>query len=429
VITVLQGDCREVMRGMHAGSVHCVVTSPPYWMLRSYLGNGDPLKEYEIGSEPTPDLYVQHIVEVFREVWRVLRDDGTAWLNVGDSYAGSWGNYAPGGIKGTQRERHDGGERWDRPAYSDTSFCPPPSTPRAYGLKPKDLCLIPARVALALQADGWYLRSQIVWAKGVSFCPTYSGSCMPESVQDRPTNSYEMVYLLSKSARYFYDAEAVRETQSTTSHGGDGANAGDKRRLLQGDNGTLGQTPHQVGSSGRNLRSVWLINPEPLRQAHYAAFPRALIRPMILAGTSERGVCAECGSPWERVTEREVTRQGNTYCSLQETEQPPGIRHGKGASTMRSDISTTSLSWRPTCTCDAGEPVPATVLDMFGGAGTTGIVAHELGRDAVIIDLNGEYCQMSVDRANGTTPVEVEVDGETIEVQQASLFPVAEVVT
>lgn len=180
-VTVYVGDCREALRAMPAGSVQCVVTSPPYWGLRDYGVPG------QLGLEPTPEEYVANMVEVFREVWRVLRDDGTVWLNLGDSYAGSWGNYHPTG-QGGQRAKQT--ERWKRGAYDDKADWRPPTSGKFEGLKPKDLVGVPWRIAFALQADGWYLRSDIIWSKP---------NPMPESVTDRPTRAHEYVFLLSKS--------------------------------------------------------------------------------------------------------------------------------------------------------------------------------------------------------------------------------------
>lgn len=230
-VTLLPGDCLDVLRTLPTASVHCVVTSPPYFGLRAYNGG-----EQEIGSEATPDAYVARLVAVFREVWRVLRDDGTCWLNLGDSYAGS-GNgsndYRP---EGASISRHSGKYVGQKPRSS---------------LASKQLLGIPWRVAFALQADGWLLRSDIVWSKP---------NCMPESVKDRPTKAHEYVFLLAKQARYFYDADAVREDVSPRSDfraassqvtpWSAGAGRNDKLRLGNGSRGN---------PAGRNRRSVWHI--------------------------------------------------------------------------------------------------------------------------------------------------------------------------
>jgi DNA modification methylase len=266
---VYAGDCRELLRQMPADSVQCVVTSPPYWGLRDYGVGG------QIGLESSPDDYVKAMVDVFREVWRVLRPDGTLWLNIGDSYNGSGGaggDYGEGGLKAGQ------------PRYPGR---------KVGSLKPKDLCGIPWRVALALQADGWWLRSDIIWAKGLSFCESYAGSSMPESVTDRPSKSHEYVFLLTKNARYFYDAEAVREDAVK---GGDGAGHRNNNprdpRMATAVNGRFGKRGDEPAEAGRNLRSVWTINPAGFAEAHFATFPPALVEPMIKAGTSEYGCCS-----------------------------------------------------------------------------------------------------------------------------------------
>jgi len=267
---VKQGDVRDILPTLDAGSVQCVVTSPPYWGLRDYGMEG------QIGLEPTPEEYVTTMVEVFREVKRVLRDDGTVWLNLGDSYCGT-------GSKGAYTDpKHPEGRNGQVVAVNA----------KIEGLKPKDLVGIPWRVAFALQSDGWYLRSDIVWAKGVSFCPDYAGSVMPEPVTDRPTKSHEYLFLLTKSARYFYDAESVRET---------GVESGWSQQRKRGVNTwKYNDTVERIKSTGqnvegstlgdqatRNLRSVWAINPQPYREAHFATFPTALVEPCVKAGSKK----------------------------------------------------------------------------------------------------------------------------------------------
>jgi DNA modification methylase len=269
-VTIHQGDVREVLPTLDAGSVQCVVTSPPYWGLRDFgIDN-------QIGLESTPDAYVQTLVEVFREVRRVLRDNGTLWLNMGDSYASS----PAGNFGGDMPAPADGGRYRANKPKMDYG---------ASGLKPKDLVGIPWRVALALQADGWYLRSDIIWAKGVSFCPAYSGSVMPESVTDRPTKSHEYLFLLTKSARYFYDDEAVREPNAEASIS---RYKYDFQGLKNTERAPNVNRPKResLGAkepNGRNLRSVWAISPQPFSEAHFATFPTALVEPCIKAGSKK----------------------------------------------------------------------------------------------------------------------------------------------
>jgi DNA modification methylase len=268
--TIIEGDVREVLPTLDAGSVQCVITSPPYWGLRDYGVDN------QIGLESTPDAYVQTLVAVFQEVRRVLRDDGTVWLNLGDCYAGG----ASTGRNDSGRIRDGGGSGAGMTDGSDRT-----KIEKRHGIKPKDLVGIPWRVAFALQADGWYLRSDIIWAKGVSFCPSYAGSVMPESCTDRPTSAYEHVFLLTKSPRYYYDVEAVREQAVYPDDRRTPFAPGqiDKRGDGHDRGGGLQRTE---GVTGRNLRNVWAINPQPFSEAHFATFPTALVDPCVKAGST-----------------------------------------------------------------------------------------------------------------------------------------------
>jgi len=256
---ILQGDVRSCLRQLEDQSVQCCVTSPPYWGLRDYGCEG------QIGLEPTPEAYVADLLDVFREVKRVLRDDGTLWLNLGDSYAGS----GKGGQSEEKRSEH-----W-QPTYMNKGNVP-------FGCKPKDLVGIPWRVAFALQADGWYLRSDIIWNKP---------NPMPESVTDRCTKSHEYIFMLTKSERYYYDAEAVKEPVSDISlqraeYGWNCDRPSTKNASMGGDGiHTEKMGSRFVNPSGRNKRDVWTVATEPCSEAHFAVFPSKLIEPMILAGT------------------------------------------------------------------------------------------------------------------------------------------------
>ena len=227
------GDCLTVLRSLPDGFANTCVTSPPYWGLRDYGHDG------QIGLEETPDAYVERMVAVFREVRRVLRDDGTLWLNLGDSYAGG----SSSGTVNNETSTLGGGKATQAAAASVVHA-------RKHGLKPKDLVGIPWRVAFALQADGWYLRSDIIWHKP---------NPMPESVTDRPTKAHEYVFLMSKSPRYYYDADAIKE------------------RATNDD-------------TGRNKRSVWTVTTRPFSGAHFACYPPDLIKPCIAAGCPEGGI-------------------------------------------------------------------------------------------------------------------------------------------
>ena len=298
---ILTGDCIESMRALPGESVHCCVTSPPYWGLRDYGNDG------QIGLEDTPEAYVARMVDVFREVRRVLRDDGTVWLNLGDCYSGAgYSNHANTG----GATRAQGGKQ--------THQC-------GSGLKPKNLVGIPWRVAFALQADGWYLRSDIIWHKP---------NPMPESVTDRPTKAHEYVFLLSKSARYFYDAKAIAEQAQHPDIRHKSTN-----KSVGAEAAFLGDAPTNLGRCGtgddgkRNRRSVWTIATRPFSGAHFAVFPPRLIEPCILAGC----------------------------------------------------------------------PVGGTVLDPFGGSGTTACVALQNQRRAILCELNPEYVALARERIDKTT--------------------------
>ncbi len=262
--TLHLGDCLEVLRTMADASVHCCVTSPPYWGLRDYGHDG------QIGMEATPKEYVARMVEVFRDVRRVLRNDGTLWLNLGDSYAAT--AKGSGGTKSKQPT--NAGSFYD--ARFDLAAC---------GMKPKDLCGIPWRVAFALQADGWYLRQDIIWHKPNS---------MPESVTDRCTKAHEYVFLLSKSARYYYDADAIKEPASSMGKSS-GSNcfrgAGHFREFAGGPAKRDGRDMACVGRGpDRNRRDVWTIATKPFNGAHFAVMPPELVEPCILAGCPKGGV-------------------------------------------------------------------------------------------------------------------------------------------
>jgi DNA modification methylase len=248
---IITGNVLDALPTLPSGSVQCCVTSPPYWGLRDYGVAG------QLGSEPTIEEYVAIMVAVFREVRRTLRDDGTLWLNLGDSYNGSGGaggDYGPGGLKEGQ-PKYAG--------HDDT------------GLKPKDMCGIPWRVAFALQADGWWLRSDIIWAKP---------NPMPESVTDRPTKSHEYIFLLTKSARYYYDSEAVKEPATATQLGATGIPFGGIKQTNGNDNPTYSGNEY-ISTGTRNLRDVWTISTQSYPEAHFATFPETIPERCIRAGT------------------------------------------------------------------------------------------------------------------------------------------------
>jgi DNA modification methylase len=539
MIRAITGDCRDVLATMPDESVHCCVTSPPFFGLRDYGVAG------QIGLEPTIEEYVSEMVGVFREVKRVLRQDGTLFLNLGDSYFG--GGRGGGGSYGPERrgwrvaacdtadkapgdypvrdclcqnlcdacraayrigKSHSGHShasmqlassfessrvrtesRSDHPPTlgsvrpvghnSDAILDPRPivyregepprvslattidecaqqpvasrlatsslddgcrlcgrslrdcvpasvhmaactcgteggaSADRRIGrgvsgsayrdyttafLKPKDLCGIPWRVAFALQADGWFLRQDIIWSKP---------NPMPESVTDRCTKAHEYLFLLTKSARYYWDAEAVKEPATPQVRTGSVGYATPKHQdtFDQGRRycgGGSKSTLNAASGETRNKRSVWTVATEAFEGAHFAVFPPALIEPCILAGTSAKGCCAECGAPWVRNTERQNTgRRGdgaNTH-TARLFAQP-----ATSAATHMGNVSSISIGWSPTCKCGEGT-VPCTILDPFGGAGTTGLVADRLQRNAVLIELNPTYVAMAEYRIRDDAPL------------------------
>lgn len=285
---IIQGDCIEGLRTLPDASVHCCVTSPPYWGLRDYGHDG------QIGLEATPEAYVARMVEVFREVRRVLREDGTLWLNLGDSYAATT----------KQTGRNDNGQRASAPASWNCRYEYERTKIRTSGsLKPKDLVGIPWRVAFALQADGWWLRQDIIWHKP---------NPMPESVRDRCTKAHEYVFLLTKSERYFYDAEAVKIRGSGQTQGGkghkhtkEGANEYNRTKM-----GLMKLVGREWATANR--RSVWTVTTKPYSGAHFAVMPPDLVEPCIKAGCPEGGTVLDpfAGSGTTLAVAAELGRSG-----------------------------------------------------------------------------------------------------------------------
>lgn len=501
---ILVGDALARLRGLPDNSVHCCVTSPPYWGLRDYgvdkWQGGDPACRHrrgnvrqdhsgpvdlgrgaqesarasatphraecpecgavrtltQLGLEPTPEAYVSRLVEVFREVRRVLHPSGTLWLVLGDCYAtgaGSVGDCPGGGAQGAgwmgdvDRIRDDkrgyrgdrlANGRGDQPAVfrnkgnrGASHTMGPITQPNRMplpGLKPKDLIGIPWKVAFALQADGWYLRSDIIYAKR---------NCMPESVQDRPTRAHEFIFLLSKSERYFYDSEAIAEPLSEVSiarlsqptfdrqsggpkdygkEGGTNANRSARRALENlkfkhegaarlGRESILNpsrllydadEAAEMLARGTRNSRSVWSVATTPFPEAHFAVFPEDLAAKCVLAGTSERGCCAACGEPWRRIVEKRargrVRQRASGGLGTAVRREPLGLAPVGGE--FQEGVVRTTTGWEPGCRCGAGM-VPAVILDPFLGSGTTALVALKAGRTFVGVELNPEYAAMA----------------------------------
>ena len=276
------GDTLRVLRRLPDASVHCCVTSPPYWGLRDYGVEG------QIGLEPTPAAYVEKMVAVFREVRRVLRDDGTLWLNLGDSYCSNFG-------MGAKRDSSWWSSRsgdLEGKGWGSVETAIPPNAFRAGRpdkLKVKDLVGIPWRVAFALQADGWYLRSDIIWAKP---------NPMPESVTDRPTKAHEYVFLLSKKQSYYYDAEAVAEAATCAGKTVRYTEASKNARSKSDPRFATRPSTDMIVKKTRNRRTVWTIAPKPFKGAHFAVMPTELARLCVTAGTPAGGIVLDpfCGA-------------------------------------------------------------------------------------------------------------------------------------
>ena len=447
-VRIICADVMDGLRQLEDESVHCVVTSPPYWGLRDY-GTGQweggdatcdhlaPLpggfmasgmddnpktaadrvlrrqQQYrelcakcgarridrQIGLEPTPDAFVARMVEVFREVKRVLRKDGTCWVNLGDSYAaslkGTGGDGTSSGLMRDGRSETGRASKLDAVARQQHNGLRVNLT--ASGLKAKDLMGMPWRVAFALQADGWWLRSDVIWAKP---------NPMPESVTDRPTKAHEYVFLLTKASAYYYDAEAVKEQQSEGTFarfGTDGVRTGSGSKQTGSPNGLIRDKAtysKAILEGGRNKRSVWTIATAPFPEAHFATFPPELPEICIKASTSEKGCCAKCGAPWERETEAAFTPSKKTRGKPGEgqfMQSGAGNKAGGWNDYPALDKHVKTLGWSPSCSCNA-DTVAATVLDPFCGAGTTCLVADRLQRNAVGIELNPTYAAMAESR-------------------------------
>lgn len=382
------------------GSIHAVITSPPYLGLRKYHGDQDidwpevsyspmaglppvtvPAQRCALGAEKEPFAYIGHLLHCLREWRRVLRDDGVCLVNLGDAYNSAASNQQNGAV-----ERPGGYNRGYDAIGRQNQL-------RGGALKPKNLLLIPARFALAAQADGWIVRADIIWAKGVSFLPDYAGSAMPESVTDRPSRTHEDIFLLAKRERYFWDGYAVRE-KSLLPNDNRKARSAEGQKSLPTEQ-VNGIRPGSATYATRNLRSVFVINPRPFAAAHFACWPETLVEPMIRAATSERGCCPACGAPWVRVVEKVAYTPAVVADDVRHVDASRGDKtrklNGKSAEFRESSASTATVGWVPSCTCAAEPPVPCTVLDPFSGSGTTGKVAVRLGRRYVGVDLASEY--------------------------------------
>lgn len=424
---ILCGDSLEVLKTFESESIDCCITSPPYWGLRDYgtakWDGGDEKCDHkgkpqatrtnihdrtqpdvnnkpdenvfeifrdicgkcgakridqQLGLEKTPEEYVAKLVGIFQEVKRVLKKEGTLWLNLGDSYA------AGGNGGGTEKQDSNRGTL----ALKGKAKKAPP------GLKPKDLVGIPWRVAFALQADGWYLRQDIIWAKP---------NPMPESVTDRCTKSHEYIFLLSKSPKYYFDNEAIAEDAIHKEDPRAGYGRLHYRGKREGRAGTGQENFVFIKvfiKEKRNKRSVWTVTTKPFKEAHFATFPEDLIVPMVRAGCPE-SVCKKCGkarfpivkSDYEK---KEVKWHPEKYGK----EDENGARRGRMQPTGIVKNTSKNVGWTD-CGCNAGF-IGGIVLDPFMGAGTTGLVAKKLSRNYVGIELNENYIKIANDRIKQT---------------------------
>ncbi len=455
---VLRGHVLDVLRELPENSVQCVMTSPPYWGLRAYGtepqvwgGRADCVHEWgatvarrrrseadatseiesasvggrnydaqggegcpcgawrgELGLEPTPELYIDHLATVFDEVRRVLREDGTCWVNLGDTYTTH-----PAGLTGPKRCKASSlANRDTTGAEQAGSFDKRVSG----GLPEKNLVGIPWRFAFEAQRRGWWLRAECIFAKP---------NPMPESVRDRPTRSHEQVFLLAKSARYFYDAGAVRTPISDktwpeigTSYAGQSIKGDGYRRHRAQDPSDAKRSMIRSleRNAGANLRSVWWIATQPYPEAHFATFPSTLAETCLRAGTSERGACAECGKPWVRIVDLGEPDEGwKASCGADSDGEyrGEGTKGYENAGVQNpSDVKRRTLAgmrtrltagWRLGCD-HIGSTVPCVVLDPFCGSGTVLEVARGLGLRSIGIELKPEYVKLARERCRADTP-------------------------
>lgn len=377
---ILVGHCIDVLDGLDAASIHACVTSPPYFRLREYGAVVDwPQVEYaplpgippilvppqrcELGLEEDLTAYVGHLVHVFRAVHRVLRPDGTLWLNLGDSWAG----------KGKRGGNRNGSLH---PSRTPNEVVPTMGMPT--GLKRKDLMGAPWRVAFALQADGWWLRSEIVWEKK---------NAMPDPTEDRVSRSHETIFQFAKTQTYFQDFHAIREPHTQRPQRRPNGHKRRRTGPLLPEHTWSGSARDEPGVDGhplgRQSRSVWSVSTTPFKEAHFAVMATEVARRCVLAATSAEGVCKNCESPRHRFVQRP---------RLDEEGNPLPVRESV---TIERKDKQVIVGWEATCDCGSDEVVPSTVLDPFSGAATTGIASLQNGRSFVGIEFSEEYAEMS----------------------------------
>ena len=339
MIRIIKGDCIKSLKKLEDASINTCITSPPYWGLRNYND-----EEKQLGLEDTPEEFVDNLVAVFKEVKRVLRDDGTVWLNLGDCYSPN-----------------------------------------------KQLGGIPWRVALALQSDGWYLRQDIIWHKP---------NPMPESVKDRCTKAHEYIFLLSKSPKYYFDNEAIKEDSVFVNSKGEKGKPNSAKSIGKStkdkDGFNIRDGFKNMGAyEKRNKRTVWTVTTKPFKGAHFATFPPDLIEPCVLAGCPEK-ICVGCSKPYKRVMQRpkQLEVERNKRSGLDDRKV------GGVLDKYNRENPPIDLGVQKQCDCKTHKTKAGTVLDPFAGSGTTGIVAANNERNAVLLELNEGYINLAKERIN-----------------------------
>jgi len=381
---IVIGDCLDELKKLSNNSVDCCVTSPPYFNLRSYMEDS----EHEIGKEETLPEYISKLVEVFEEVRRVLKDSGTFWLNIGDSYAGSGKGRNSDGSSHSSALAAKQGTNGSVVGNIKGGKIPA-------GIKRKELMNVPHRLVIALSDAGWYHRQTIIWAKATSG-EIREGSCMPESVNDRLNQSFEYIFLLTKKDKYYFDSYAIKEPCN-------GVSLPHKMSSKKLSNISRHEVAiYKPNDSGMaNMRSVWRINLQPgLNGQHIAGFPEKIPYYCIKAGSSEKGCCNDCGKPYERILESNKINRNELA-----TDNPnyrPNNYNGKYADINGKGDggynNTVHIGWQKTCNCESDEISPSLILDPFMGSGTVAIVALKEQRDFYGIELNPEYQKFAMER-------------------------------
>lgn len=386
-------------------SVQLCAFSPPYWGLRKYKIKDIQFPDGwsgQLGLEPSIDLFLDHMMLVMAEVWRVLRDDGVCFVNIGDTYNNAPGGYYPGGS-------------FDRPSRKFTKDMR--QSLRTKSIKPKSLCLVPQKFAIRCQEVGWIVRSEIIWHKP---------NPMPESCKDRPTKAHEQVWMLTKQGKYFWDQEAVAQPQveyerarrlreKKQGHKAVYALQADGKtgQVSQSTSGVCKnvQARHELAEKGtRNIRTVWTIATESHPEAHFATFSSKLVEIMVRAGSSPRA-CEICGAPWVRIVvktfipQEDVSLERGVRCCpgqkpLDETDNRDGFPRGSN--------QTKTAGWCPSCVCDNKGIGRCIVLDPFVGTGTTVLMSEKLGRIGIGLDLSAEYLQ-DIAKEKIDAPMQVEL--------------------